>query len=59
MWPLAQSVFVVAGGAVAIPLFAGLFGHDREFDPVSAFVVVTGTILLWPVLLCLVLDKRQ
>ena len=59
MWPLAQSVFVMAGGAVAPPLIAGLFGHDREFDPVSAFVVVTGAILLRPVLLCLVLEKRQ
>lgn len=57
MWALAQSIYVLIGGGLALPLIGSLFAGEQASvlfgRPVSAFVVITGTILLWPMLILL------
>ena len=57
MWPLAQSIYVLNGGGLALPLIASLFAGEQASAlfgrPAPAFVVITGTILLWPMLILL------
>jgi len=60
MWPLAESLYVLAGGALApslVRMQPPATVHAVSFDPAAALAVVTGTILLWPVLLALALEQ--
>jgi len=60
IWPLAETLYVLAGGALA-PLLLHMQPpatvHAARFDPAAALAVVTGTILLWPVLLALAIEE--
>jgi len=60
LWPFAESLYVLAGGVLA-PLLMRMQHpttvHTASFDPAAALAVVTGTILLWPVLLALAFER--
>lgn len=60
IWPLAEAIYFMIGGAlslVMVPAHGRRSGLDLvPFDPGSAFVLVFGTVMLWPVLMALALS---
>lgn len=56
IWPIVSSLYVLAGGALVQARSRATI-HAAGFDPVAALAVVTGTILLWPVLLALTIEQ--
>ena len=58
---LVVSIYILAGGSIA-GLLMGRVDHAHPltppFHPASAFTLVVGVIVLWPVLLALAVDGR-
>jgi hypothetical protein len=60
-WPVIESIYFVLGSCVAMATTnahaARLRIHDTGFDHAAAFIIVFGTITLWPVLVLLAIDE--
>ena len=57
IWPLAEALYFLIGGALSLAMAPAQARrsdlHLMPFDPASAFVLVFGTMVLWPLLLAL------
>lgn len=62
-WPVIEGTYFALGSGIAIATAdahaSRLRIHDAGFDCIAAFVIVFGTIMLWPVLMLLAIDEMK
>jgi hypothetical protein len=63
IWPLMQAIYLTGGALVTPTIIALLFSRTKAWgdlsNPIAAFVIVIGTLLMWPMLLARLINPEN